>query len=197
MEHGEVTGHPGSEGSRKIIESILLLADEPVPARLMGEVLERPRAEIQRLLEDLAASYEAEDRGFVLREVAGGWRLYTDPSCGPWLERFVTSHSHARLTGASLEVLAIIAYRQPISRVQISEIRGVESDGVVRTLLLRGLITESGHDSGPGSPVLFTVSDDFLERMGLRSVEELPPLAGFMPDSEAMEDMEAKLSPNA
>ena len=182
---------------RKIVESILLLADEPVPARLIGEVLERPRVEIQILLEDLATSYAAEDRGFVLREVAGGWRFYTDPACGPGLERFVTTHSHTRLTGAALEVLAIIAYRQPVSRVQISEIRGVESDGVVRTLLLRGLITESGRDEGPGSPVLFTVSDDFLERMGLRSVEELPPLAGFMPDSEAMEDMEAKLSPNA
>lgn len=191
VEHREVVD------LRKVTESILLLADEPVPARLIGEVLERPRAEIEGLLAALAASYAAEDRGFVLREVAGGWRLYTDPAAAPWLERFVTTHSHTRLTGAALEVLAIIAYRQPVSRVQISEIRGVESDGVVRTLLLRGLITESGRDHGPGSPVLFTVSDDFLERMGLRSVEELPPLAGFMPDSEAMEDMEAKLSPNA
>jgi segregation and condensation protein B len=182
---------------RKIVESILLLAEEPVPARLIGEVLERPRAEIQGLLEELAAAYAAEDRGFVLREVAGGWRFYTAPECGPWLERFVTTHTHARLTGAALEVLAIVAYRQPISRTQISEIRGVESDGVVKTLLTRGYITEAGHDHGPGAPTLFTVSDDFLERMGLRSVDELPPLAGFMPDTEALEDMEAKLSPNA
>ena len=181
---------------RKIIESILLLADEPVPARLIGEVLEAPKAEIEGLLNDLAQAYAAEDRGFVLREVAGGWRLYTDPECGPWLERFVTTHSHRRLTGPALEVLAIVAYRQPISRTQISEIRGVDSDGVVNTLAVRGLITETGRDHGPGAPVLFSVSDEFLERMGLRSVDELPPLAGFMPDTEAVEDMEAKLSPN-
>ena len=182
---------------RKIVESILLLADEPVPARLIGEVLERPRAEVQGLLEELAAAYASEDRGFVLREVAGGWRLYTDPECGPWLERFVTSYSHGRLTGAALEVLAIIAYRQPISRTQISEIRGVDSDGVVKTLAMRGLIREVGRDEGPGAPVLFAVSDEFLERMGLKSADDLPPLAGFMPDAEAVEDMEAKLSPNA
>lgn len=182
---------------RKIIESILLLADEPVPARLIGEVLEAPKAEVEGLLRGLAEAYAAEDRGFVLREVAGGWRLYTDPDCGPWLERFVTTHSHRRLTGAALEVLAIIAYRQPISRTQIAEIRGVDSDGVVNTLALRGLISEVGRDHGPGAPVLFSVSDDFLERMGLNSVDELPPLASFMPDTEAVEDMEAKLSPNA
>ena len=182
---------------RKIVESILLLADEPVPARLIGEVLETPKAEVQALLEELAGSYATEGRGFVLREVAGGWRLYTDPECGPWLERFVTSHSHGRLTGAALEVLAIVAYRQPISRAQIAEIRGVDSDGVVKTLTMRGLIAEIGRDEGPGAPALFAVSDEFLERMGLRSVEDLPPLAGFMPDSEAVEDMEAKLSPNA
>ena len=182
---------------RKIIESILLLADEPVPSRLIGEVLEAPKAEVEALLQGLADAYAAEDRGFVLREVAGGWRLYTDPDCGPWLERFVTSHSHRRLTGAALEVLAIIAYRQPISRAQIAEIRGVDSDGVVNTLALRGLIKEVGRDHGPGAPVLFSVSDEFLERMGLRSADELPPLASFMPDTEAVEDMEAKLSPNA
>lgn len=182
---------------RKILESILLLAEEPVPSRLLGELLEIPKAEIEGLLGALAAEYAASDRGIVLREVAGGWRLYSDPECAPWLERFVTRHHHGRLTGAALEVLAIIAYRQPISRTQISEIRGVDSDGVVKTLSLRGLITEIGKDRGPGAPVLFAVSDDFLERMGLRSVAELPPLAGFMPDSEAVEDMEAKLSPNA
>ena len=182
---------------RKIVESILLLAEEPVPARLIGEVLEAPKAEVQALLEELARSYEAEGRGFVLREVAGGWRLYSDPECGPWLERFVTSGSHGRLTGPALEVLAIIAYRQPISRAQIAEIRGVDSDGVVKTLTMRGLISEIGKDDGPGAPTLFGVSNEFLERMGLRSVDELPPLAGFMPDSEAVEDMEAKLSPNA
>ena len=182
---------------RKVIESILLLADEPIPASLMGEVLERPRTEVESILTALAESYVAEDRGFVLREVAGGWRLYTHPDSAPWLERFVKGHKYTRLTAASLEVLAIVAYRQPISRTQISEIRGVDSDGVVKTLQQRGLLHESGRDRGPGSPVLFTVSGEFLEHLGLRSVDELPPLTTFMPDAEAVEDMESKLSPGA
>ena len=184
--------------TRKIVESILLLADEPVPASQMGEVLEIPRAEVEALLRELADSYAREGRGFVLRESGPGWRLYSDPECAPWLERFVTGHRHARLTGASLEVLAIVAYKGPISRSEISEIRGVESDGVVKTLLQRGLIEGStARGEGPASAFLFEVSDDFLEKMGLRSVDELPPLTEFMPDAEAVEDMEAKLSPNA
>lgn len=182
---------------RKIVESILLLADEPVPATLISEVLERPRSAVEETLESLAAEYRASDRGFVLRASAGGWRLYTDPDCDPYLERFVTRHANTRLTGAALEVLAIVAYRQPVSRAQITEIRGVDSDGVVKTLQQRGLLVEAGRDHGPGSPVLFTVSPRFLEAMGLRSTEELPPLSDFMPDAEAVEDMEAKLSPNA
>jgi segregation and condensation protein B len=182
---------------RKIIESILLLADEPVPAGLIGEVLEKPRSEVERSLRELALSYESQDRGFVLREAGHGWRLYTSADCAPWLERFVTSNAHARLTGAALEVLAIVAYRAPIARSQIAEIRGVDSDGVVKTLLQRGLIKEAGRAGGAGAPVLFSVSDEFLEKMGLASLDELPPLAGFMPDAEAVEDMEAKLSPSA
>jgi segregation and condensation protein B len=180
---------------KKIVESILLLADEPVPSRLIGEVLERPRAQVEGLLRDLAQEFASQDRGFVLREAAGGWRLYTDPDCAPWLERFVRSETHARLSGAALEVLAIVAYRQPLSRTEISEIRGVDSDGVVKTLQSRGLIVESGR--GPGASVLFEVSPYFLERMGLNSVDDLPPLADFMPDTEAVEDMEMKLSPGA
>ncbi len=183
-------------GNRKILEAILLLADEPVPAGQIGEVLEIPRTEAEALLADLAADYAEGDRGFLLREVGPGWRLYTDPACAPWLERFVLAHTHPRLSAAALEVLAIVAYRQPVARTQITEIRGVDSDGVVKTLLARGLLEEVGHDSGPGSPVLFAVSGLFLERMGLRSVDELPPLTDFMPDPEMVEDMEAKLSPD-
>jgi segregation and condensation protein B len=179
----------------KIVEAILLLADEPVPARLIGEVLERPRGDVEALLVELASDLERGDRGFVLRESAGGWRLYTSPDCAPWLERFVAAGTHARLSGAALEVLAIVAYRGPISRSQIAEIRGVDSDGVVKTLAARDLIEEAGRESSPGAPTLFAVSTGFLERMGLKSIEELPPLADFMPDAEAVEDMEAKLSP--
>jgi segregation and condensation protein B len=182
---------------RKVVEAILLLAEEPLSASHIGEVLERPRAEVAGALQDLAHSYDAEGRGFVLRESAGGWRLYSSPDCAPWLERFATRRDHGRLTGAALEVLAVIAYRGPIARAEIAETRGVGSDGVVRTLLNRGLIREQGKDEGPGSPVLFVVSDEFMERMGLRSLDELPALADFMPDTDAVEDMEAKLSPGA
>jgi segregation and condensation protein B len=185
-----------SPTDRKVIESILLLAGEPVPSNLIGEVLEQPRSRIQELLERMARSYENEQRGFVLREVAGGWRLYTHPDCDPWLERFVRGRSQARLTGAALEVIAIVAYKQPVSRSQIAEIRGVDSDGVVKTLLQRGLIIATGRDSGPGSPALFCVSDQFLENMGLRTVDDLPRLGDFVPDAEAVEEMEGRLSPD-
>jgi segregation and condensation protein B len=184
-----------SPSDRKIIEAILLLTDEPVSATTLGEVLEKPRSQVTELLEELRTAYQKDDRGFVLREVAGGWRLYTSPDCAPWLERFVQSNQHPRLTGAALEVLAIVAYRQPISRSQIAEIRGVDSDGVVKTLLQRGLLMEQGREAAPGAPTLFSVSDVALERLGLRSVDDLPPLTGFMPSLETVEDMEARLSP--
>lgn len=186
-----------SPSERKIIESILLLADEPVPTGMIAEVLETSAARVQEILEGMRAELEEQERGFVLRESSAGWRLYTSPDTVPWLERFVLGGRQGRLSGAALEVLAIVAYKQPVSRTEIAEIRGVDSDRVVKTLLQRELIVESGRDLGPGSPVLFTVSDSFLERMGLRSVAELPPLVGFMPDTEAVEDMEAKLSPGA
>ena len=183
--------------NRKIAEAILLLADAPVTASEIGEVLEIPRAEASSLLEDLADDYKGSSRGYVLREVAGGWRLYTDPECAPWLERFVRAQTTGRLSAAALETLAVVAYRQPISRSEIAEIRGVDSDGVVKTLVHRGLLQEAGHDTGVGTPTLFTVTDEFMEKMGLRATEELPPLAEFMPDVDQVEEMEARLSPGA
>lgn len=182
---------------RKIIEAILFLAEDPVPAGLISEVLEKPHDEVEASLVEIARSLMEEERGFVLRQSAAGWRFYSSPDCAPWLERFVKGHTFSRLTGAALETLAIVAYKQPVSRGQISEIRGVDSDSVVKTLLHRGLIEEHGRNEGGGASVLFTVSDELLEKLGLRSVEELPPLASFMPDSEAVEDMESKLSPGA
>jgi segregation and condensation protein B len=182
---------------RKIIESILFLAEDPVPAGLISEVLEKPLEEVDTLLDAIERDFATTDRGFVLRSSAAGWRLYSSPDCAPWLERFVRGHTFSRLTGAALETLAIIAYKQPASRGQISEIRGVDSDSVVKTLLHRGLIEEHGKDEGSGSAILFTVSDELLEKLGIRSIDELPPLASFMPDSESVEDMESKLSPGA
>jgi segregation and condensation protein B len=182
---------------RKIVESILFLADEPVPVRQIGEVLEKPVSEMERLLGALRDEYEHEDRGWTLRESAGGWRLYTSADCAPWLERFVLRGSHGRLTAAALEVLAIVAYRGPLSRGAVTEIRGVDSDGVVKTLMQRGYVEESGRAPGPGAPALLRVTPALLERVGLRSLDDLPPLREFMPDTEAVEEMEAHLSPGA
>lgn len=182
---------------RKIIESILFLAEDPVPSGLISEVLEKPVEEVEGLLGDIQRQLQQEERGFVLRESAAGWRMYSSPDCAPWLERFVRGHSFSRLTGAALETLAIVAYRQPVSRGQISAIRGVDSESVVKTLLHRGLIEGHGGDENSGGPTLFSLSDESLEKLGLRSTTELPPLASFMPDSEDVEDMESKLSPGA
>lgn len=192
-----MSGDTTLPGARKVVEAILLLADEPVPAARIAEVLERPTAEVEEALEALADDYRTADRGFVLRATAAGWRLYTSPDCAPWLERFVLHGRHARLTPAALEVLAVIAYRGPLSRAQISEVRGVDSDGVVRTLTARGLVTEAGREASPGAPALLTVTETFLERLGLRSLEDLPPLTDFMPAASDVEQMEARLSPNA
>jgi segregation and condensation protein B len=183
--------------NRKVVEAILLLADEPIPARQFSEVLEIPVREAEQILGSLGAELRDADRGWVLREVAGGWRLYTSPDCAPWLERFVTRQSHGRLTAAALEVLAILAYRGPLSRAQIAEIRGIDSDGVVKTLMQRAYVEEAGKAPGAGSPVLLRVTDTVLERMGLRGLDELPPLRDFMPDTEAVEEMETRLSPGA
>lgn len=181
--------------TRQIIESILLVADDPVEAAVIAEVVERPRAEIQEALESLARSYRDDERGFVLKETALGWRLYTHPDCVDWLERFVQRGRHARLSAAALEVLSVVAYRQPISRAQIAEIRGIDSDRIVKSLIQRGLVEETG--AGAAGAALLQVTGTFLERVGLRSVADLPPLTEFMPDADAIEEMEARLSPGA
>jgi segregation and condensation protein B len=165
---------------RKVVESILLVVDQPVPEVDLAQVLEAPRATVLSVLEDLAAEYLREQRGFELRQVAGGWRLYTAPDCAPYIERFVLDGQQARLTQAALETLAVIAYRQPVSRQSIAAIRGVNVDGVVRTLLARGLVSEAGEE-GPGGAHLYVTTPYFLERLGLRSLDELPNLAPLLP----------------
>jgi segregation and condensation protein B len=165
---------------RKIIESILLVVDQPVAEVELAQVLEEPRATVLGALEDLAAEYLADGRGFELRQVAGGWRLYTAPDCAAYVERFVLDGQQARLTQAALETLAVIAYRQPVSRQSVAAIRGVNVDGVVRTLLSRGLIAEAGEE-GPGGAHLYVTTPYFLERLGLNSLDELPNLAPLLP----------------
>ena len=176
-----LAGSQEAPGLRSCLEAIMLVADEPVPEVVIAQVLERPREEIAAALAQLAASYSAEGRGFDLREVAGGWRYYTREECAPVVERFVSDGQEVRLTQASLETLAVVAYRQPVSRARVSAVRGVNCDGVMRTLLLRGLVEEAGADPDTGA-VLFRTTGYFLERLGLPRLEALPELAPFLPD---------------
>src|SRR6266853_3463696 len=168
-------------GLRASLEAILLVADEPVPLVVLAQVLERPRNEVEAELRDLAASYVAEGRGFDLREVAGGWRFYTREDCAPLVERFVSDGQEVRLTQAALETLAVVAYRQPVSRARVSAVRGVNCDGVMRTLTLRGLVAEAGTDQETGA-TLFRTTVYFLERLGIAGLDQLPELAPFLPD---------------
>jgi segregation and condensation protein B len=178
---------PAGPGLRASLEAILLVVDEPVPEVVIAQVLERPRGEVTAALHELAASYDAEGRGFDLREVAGGWRYYTRAECAPVVERFVRDGQEVRLTQAALETLAVVAYRQPVSRARVSAVRGVNCDGVLRTLSLRGLVEEAGTDAETGA-ILYRTTGYFLERLGLASLEELPELAPFLP--EHVEDVE-------
>ncbi len=164
----------------RILEAILLVVDEPVSDGVLAQVTERSRAEVGEALAALAADYLAQGRGFELREVGQGWRLFTVEDCAAYVERFVLDGQHARLTQAALETLAVVAYRQPVSRQSIANIRGVSVDGVVRTLLSRGLITEVRVDESSGAH-LYGTTPYFLERLGLTSVEELPSLAPLLP----------------
>ena len=176
---GEIQDLPGL---RTCLEAVLLVVDEPVSDLLLAQVLERPRDEVAAELRALSAAYTAEGRGFDLREVAGGWRLYTREECAPVVERFLTDGQEVRLTQAALEALAVVAYRQPVSRARVSAVRGVNCDGVMRTLTLRGLVEEQATDPETGA-ILYRTTDYFLERLGLASVAELPELAPFLPEN--------------
>jgi segregation and condensation protein B len=163
------------------LEAVLLVVDEPVAEITLAQLLERPVAEVTGALRELADEYRAQGRGFELRRVAGGWRYYTSEDCAHVVERFVTEGQQTRLTQAALETLAVVAYRQPVSRARVSAIRGVNSDGVIRTLTLRGLIEEAGKDP-ESQATLYRTTGYFLERLGLDSLEELPELAPYLPD---------------
>lgn len=196
-----MTGSPesGPNGRRpwleQALEAVLFVADEPVPAGDLAVLTEVPTSEVLQTLQGMAATMEERSAGLVLREVAGGWRLATHPSVAGYLERFVQEQRNPRLTRAALETLAIIAYRQPVSRAQIAEIRGVSSETVIRTLVSRGFIQEVGRDPGPGLAILYGTTQEFLERLGINELSDLPELPGFMPDTEAVERMESGLGP--
>ena len=170
-----------------LLEAVLLVTDEPVPTRVLAAVVEHPTGRVEHALRALADDYATAGRGFELREVAGGWRLYTRAECAPWVERFVLDGQSARLTQAALETLAVIAYRQPVTRARISAVRGVNVDGVVRTLLARGLISEAGQDADTAG-TLYRTTPLLLEKLGLSSLEELPPLAPLLPELSELGD---------
>jgi len=175
----EPVGTP--EDLRAVLEAIMLVVDQPVTEAQLGAVLDVPVADVAAHLTGLAAEYTAQGRGFDLRRAAGGWRLYTRTEYAPYVERFVLDGQSVRLTQAALETLAVIAYQQPVTRSRISAIRGVNCDGVVRTLVTRGLIEECGTQPESGA-TLYRTTSLFLEKLGLDSVDELPPLAPFLPD---------------
>ncbi|WP_284045918.1 SMC-Scp complex subunit ScpB [Actinoplanes maris] len=163
------------------LEAIMLVVDEPVAELQLAQVLEQPTERIALMLDNLSARYTAAGHGFDLRRVAGGWRLYTRPEYAAYVERFVLDGQSVRLTQAALETLAVVAYKQPVTRSRISAIRGVNCDGVMRTLVTRGLIEECGTESETGAH-LYRTTGLFLEKLGLNSVDQLPPLAPFLPD---------------
>ena len=171
---------------RAALEAILMVVDEPATVAHLADVLERPKRVVAAALGELAEEYTAQGRGFDLRFVAGGWRFYSRASCAPAVDRYVLDGQQARLTQAALETLAVIAYRQPVSRSRVSAVRGVNCDGVMRTLVQRGLVEETGSEPETGA-ILYRTTQQFLERMGLRGLDALPELAPFLPEAADVE----------
>ncbi len=174
----------------RAIEAIVLVATEPVASEQLAQLLEQPLAVVNSLCLGLADAYDVAGHGFQFTKVAGGWRYQTHPDLSPYVERFLLDGQRARMSGAALETLAIVAYKQPISRAQVASIRGVDPDGVLRTLTARGYVTQVAIDPGPGQAVLFGTTPQFLDKLGLNSLSDLPPLAEFVPGAEVVEALE-------
>jgi len=177
----------------RALEAVLLVAVEPVPPGLLAELLEEPAERVEAACGLLAAHYQADGRGFVLAKIAGGYRFQTHPDLAPYVERFANREVSHRLSTAALETLAIVAYRQPVSRSQICALRGVNVDGVVRLLDQRGYIEAVGRAEGPGQPVLYGTTELFLERLGLDRLDQLPPVEDFLPGPDTLGDLEMGL----
>ncbi len=175
-------------GARAAIEAVLMVVDEPVDEVTLASALGLPTAQVAALLAELASDVDAAGHGFQLRHVAGGWRYYSRAEFAPVVERFLLDGQTAKLTQAALETLAIVAYRQPVSRARVGAVRGVNVDAVMRTLLTRGLVEEAGHDPETGA-VLYGTTDHFLHRIGLSSIDELPALAPFLPEMDALDEL--------
>ena len=180
-----------------ILESILFVAEEPIAATELAEVTEVPLADIEAQLQELARELIEAERGIVLRNVAGGWRMYSDPATHSYLERFAQTETAVRISKAAMEALAVVAYRQPVSRGQVSELRGVDSEQALRTLERRGLIAAIGTAPGPGKALLYGTTALFLEKLGMSSLGDLPPVADYVPPASMVEELDAAARPEA
>jgi segregation and condensation protein B len=177
----------------RALEAVLLVAVEPVSVTLLAQLLEQPTDVVEGVCQRLAEAYAEAGHGFQLVEVAGGWRYQTHPDVAAYVERFLLDGQQARVSSAALETLAIIAYKQPISRQQVAAIRGVDPEAVMRTLQARGYITEVSRDEGPGQAVLFGTTSLFLEKLGINSLDDLPSISDFVPDARVVEALEQGL----
>jgi len=175
-------------GARAAIEAVLMVIDEPVTEISLASALELPVEDVLRHLHALAAEYDESNRGFAIRGIAGGWRVYSRSEYAPVVEKFLLDGAQARLTQAALETLAVIAYRQPVSRSRVSSVRGVNVDGVVRTLLTRGLIEEM-QEQGESGATLYGTTSYFLQRLGFGSLDELPALAPYLPEVDVLDEL--------
>ncbi|MCL2889014.1 MAG: SMC-Scp complex subunit ScpB [Eggerthellaceae bacterium] len=176
------------------LEALLFVTDEPVNTIALADMLDIEPSEVEIALVDLRSQLEDENRGIQLREVAGGWRLYTHPAFHELIEEYVVSWDTRRLSQAAIETLAIIAYSQPITRMRIASVRGVNSDSPINSLVEKGLVREAGTEEGPGNPMLFATTRSFLEKFGLRSIEDLPDIESFAPDEELRAFIRERLS---
>jgi segregation and condensation protein B len=179
--------------ARRAIEAVVMAAPEPVAPDLLAQLVEISQTAVEEICDALAQEYERDGRGFVLVRVAGGYRFQTHPDLHPYVERFVLEGQHARLSPAALETLAIVAYKQPIGRAQLSAIRGVNVDATLRTLVQRGYVEEVDHEPTPGNPARFGTTSRFLERLGVNSLTDLPSLGDFIPDAGVVEALERGL----
>lgn len=179
--------------AKRAIEAVVMVCEEPADPRLLAQLVEISVDRVEALCEELASEYSLAGRGFELVRVAGGWRFQSHADLSPYVERFVLTGQSARLSSAALETLAIVAYKQPVSRAQVAAIRGVNVDGVMRTLQQRGYVGELARDPGPGQAVLFGTTSLFLERLGLNSLDELAPLGEFVPSADVVEALESGL----
>ena len=182
------------DNPRGVLEALLFVSDEPVSSVRLAKVMEVPEAAVVTHLRALAEEYERDDRGFQVREVAGGWRMYTHPAFDRYVEQLVVSWDTRRLSQAALEALAVIAYNQPVTRAGINAIRGVNSEGVVASLIEKGLVREVGRDKAAGNANLYGTTKAFLERFGLKDLAELPELAQFAPDDATAQAIRERLS---